>query len=143
MHYDELKLWENTINTVAKKNERGQSYTDFKADKANQLISEVEKKFPNIRECIQAMYTSTPLSYRDYIGSETGAMYGYEKNVNKPMQSFISPRTKVKNLLFTGQSTNMHGILGVTISGVNTASELLGKEYVMSKIWQANKKNKQ
>lgn len=139
MHYEELKPWENTFNTVSKKNDRGQTYEEFKAKKAEQLLDEVQKKFPNIRECIQAIYTTTPLSYRDYIGSETGAMYGYEKSVNKPMQSFISPRTKVKNLLFTGQSTNMHGILGVTISGVNTASELLGKEYVMAKIWKANK----
>ncbi|MBQ0740648.1 all-trans-retinol 13,14-reductase, partial [Aquimarina celericrescens] len=89
--------------------------------------------------CIQKMYTSTPLSYRDYIGSNKGSMYGYVKDVNKPMHSFISPRTKIENLMFTGQSLNMHGILGVTISAVITCSEIIGKDYLLDKILEANK----
>ncbi|WP_303316725.1 NAD(P)/FAD-dependent oxidoreductase [Flavivirga abyssicola] len=138
MHYDELKPWVDTFNTVAHKNERGQTYEQFKEEKAEKLIKELELKFPNIRDCIQEMYTSTPLSYRDYIGSNRGSMYGYVKDVNKPMQSFLSPRTKIKNLMFTGQSLNMHGILGVTISAVTTCSEILGKDYLLNKILKVN-----
>jgi all-trans-retinol 13,14-reductase len=40
----------------------------------------------------------------------------------------------MENLYFTGQSLNMHGILGVTISGVVTCSEILGAEYLLDKI---------
>ena len=61
-------------------------------------------------------------------------MYGYVKDVENPLLSFISPRTKIPNLYFTGQSLNMHGILGVTISGVVTCSEILGGEYLVDKI---------
>lgn len=68
-------------------------------------------------------------------------MYGYVKDVNKPLQSFISPRTKIKNLFFTGQSLNMHGILGVTIGAVITCSEIVGREYLLNKIIDANKEN--
>ena len=32
-----------------------------------------------------------------------------------PISVFISPKTKIPNLLFTGQNLNMHGVLGVTI----------------------------
>ena len=99
---------------------------------------ELEKKFPDIRDCIQEYYTSSPLSYRDYIGTNRGSMYGYTKDVNKSMQSFISPKTKIDNLLFTGQSLNMHGILGVTIGAVVTCSELLGQDYLLEKIIAAN-----
>ena len=84
------------------------------------------------------LYTSTPLSYRDYIGSNRGSMYGYEKDVNFPLHSNVSARTKIENLFFTGQSTNMHGILGVTISGVLTCGEILGTEYLMKKVWESN-----
>lgn len=138
MHYDEVKPWKNTFNTTACQNDRGQSYEAFKAEKAEKVIIELEKKFPNIRACIQEVYTSSPLSYRDYIATNNGSMYGYVKNVNKSMQSFISPRTKIENLLFTGQSLNMHGILGVTISAIVTCSEILGMDYLVSKIKKTN-----
>lgn len=134
MHYDEVAPWEDTFNTVAHKNDRGETYAEFKMAKTEVFLDELEKKFPTIRKCIQSVHTSTPLSYRDYIGCNRGSMYGYVKDVDNPLKSFISPRTRIPNLLFTGQSLNMHGILGVTISGVLTCSELLGQEYLMNKI---------
>ncbi len=138
MRFEEVKPWEGTFNTVTKENDRGQTYAEFKTAKTAQFLNELEKKFPNIRECIASVYTSTPLSYRDYIGCNNGAMYGYTKDIENPLRSFISPRTKMDNLLFTGQSLNMHGILGVTISGIVTCSELLGREYLLQKILEAN-----
>lgn len=141
MHYDEVKPWENTFNTVAQKNDRGQTYEEFKEEKSEKIIKELEKKYPDIRNCILGYYSSTPLSYRDYIGCNNGSMYGYVKDVNKPLQSFISPRTKIKNLFFTGQSLNMHGILGVTIGAVITCSEIVGREYLLNKIIEANMEN--
>ncbi len=139
MRYEEVEPWENTFNTVANKNDRGQTYEEFKTEKAEKLIVELEKKFPNIRDCIQEIYTSTPLSYRDYIGSNRGSIYGYVKDANNPLASFVSPRTKIKNLLLTGQSLNMHGILGVTIGAVLTCSEVIGMEPLLNKILDANK----
>ncbi len=141
MRYEEVKQWEDTFNTVAHKNDRGQTYTEFKAARTETFLQELEKKFPDIRAHIQSVYTSTPLSYRDYIGCNQGAMYGYTKDVNNPLKSFISPKTKISNLFFTGQSLNMHGILGVTISGVVTCSEILGSEYLLNKIVGSEKKN--
>lgn len=140
MRYEEVKPWEDTFNTVANKNDRGQTYEEFKNAKTEVFLDELEKKFPDIRACIQATYTSTPLSYRDYISCNNGAMYGYEKDVDNPLKSFISPRTKISNLYFTGQSLNMHGILGVTISGVVTCSEILGRAYLLNKILESSEK---
>ncbi|MCG2430652.1 phytoene desaturase family protein [Aequorivita xiaoshiensis] len=138
MRFEEMEPWINTFNTAADKNERGQTYEEFKQQKAEVVIQELEKKFPNIRDCIEAVYASTPLSYRDYIGCNKGSMYGFVKDANSPLKSFVSSRTKIKNLYFTGQSLNMHGILGVTISGVVTCSEILGGEYLLNKILEAS-----
>ena len=66
-------------------------------------------------------------------------MYGYVKDVNNPLHSFVSPRTRIKNLLFTGQNLNMHGILGVTIGAIVTCSELIGRDYLLEKILEVNK----
>ncbi|MCF6346974.1 MAG: NAD(P)/FAD-dependent oxidoreductase [Flavobacteriaceae bacterium] len=138
MNFDEVKPWENTFNTIVDKNDRGESYENFKAGKIEIILVELEKKFPNIRECIQSVHASTPLSYRDYIGVNRGSMYGYVKDANSPMKSFLSPKTKLKNLFFTGQSLNMHGVLGVTISAVLTCSEIIGRENLLEKIVRVN-----
>lgn len=138
MKYDEMKAWENTFNTTAEKNDRGESYEQFKTRKAERFLQEIELKFPGIRDKIQSIHTSTPLSYRDYIGGHNGNMYGYVKDSNNPMKTFISPKTKLNNLYLTGQSINMHGVLGVTIGAVVTCSEIVGKDYLVQKINEAN-----
>lgn len=139
MRFEEVEAWATSFNTVAEKGERGDSYEAFKARKIETFLVEIEKKFPNIRDCILSVHASTPLSYRDYIGIDKGAAYGYEKDANNPIMSFISPKTKLKNLFLTGQCLNMHGVLGVTISAVSTCSAILGRDYLLEKIWRANK----
>lgn len=138
MKFEDLFPWADTFNTTAEKNDRGESYEEFKTRKATKFLNEIEIKFPGIKDCIQSIHTSTPLSYRDYIGGHNGNMYGYIKDSNNPMKSFIASKTKLNNLYLTGQSINMHGVLGVTIGAVVTCSEIVGKEYLVTKINQAS-----
>ena len=139
MDFEEVKAWENTFNIDSVKNDRGETYNEWKSKKELQFIDRIEEVYyPNIRKHIIALESSTPLTYRDYIGNDRGSAYGYVKDINNPLKSFISPKSKIKNLLFTGQSLNMHGILGVTISAVTTCSEILGKDYLLQKIVKAN-----
>ena len=139
MNYDDVKEWENTFNTTAEKEDRGSSYDEFKARKTERFLQEIEIKFPGIRDCIKSVHTSTPLSYRDYIGGSNGNMYGYVKDSNNPMKTFIATKTKLDNLYLTGQSINMHGVLGVTIGAVVTCAEIVGKEYLIEKINRESK----
>ncbi|MBL3656828.1 phytoene desaturase family protein [Fulvivirga sediminis] len=134
MKFEDTQKWSDSYNIVSKESYRGDDYELFKKQKAELLIDELEKKFPNIRDKIQAYYTSTPLTNRDYIGTKDGALYGIKKDYKNPMKSFISPKTKVPNLLLTGQNLNMHGVLGVTIGAVTTCSEILGHQTLMKKI---------
>lgn len=137
MKFDDVLPWANTFNTTVEKNKRGESYEEFKSRKAAKFLDEIEIKFPGIRECIQSVYTSSPLSYRDYIGGDKGNMYGYVKDSDNPMKTLIPSKTKLDNLYLTGQSISMHGVLGVTIGAVVTCSEIVGKEYLITKINQA------
>lgn len=138
MKYDDVKAWEDTFNTTANKNDRGETYEEFKDRKARIFLDVIEKKFPGIRENIQSVHTSTPLSYRDYIGGSAGNMYGYVKDSSNPMKTFIPVRTKLENLYLSGQSVSMHGVLGVTIGAVVACAEILGKEYLLNKIVKAS-----
>jgi all-trans-retinol 13,14-reductase len=139
MKFDDVLPWANSFNTTVEKNDRGESYEEFKTRKAAKFLAEIEIKFPEIKDCIQSVHTSTPLSYRDYIGGDNGNMYGYVKDSNNPMKTLIPSKTKLENLYLTGQSINMHGVLGVTIGAVVTCSEIVGKEYLITKINQATK----
>ncbi|KFF07373.1 phytoene desaturase family protein [Flavobacterium reichenbachii] len=137
MKYDDVLPWVDTFNTTVEENDRGESYEEFKSRKAAKFLDAIEVKFPGIRDCIKSIHTSTPLSYRDYIGGDGGNMYGYIKDSSNPMKTFIPAKTKLDNLLLTGQSISMHGVLGVTIGAVVTCSEIVGKEYLVTKINKA------
>jgi len=130
MDFEEVEEWKNTFNTVVDGHERGVQYEKFKLEKAGKMIDALERKFPDLRKYIKKVYTSSPLSYRDYIGSFNGNMYGYSKSSENPLKTMVSPRTKIDNLFLTGQSVNMHGILGCTIGAFNTCAEILGKGLV-------------
>jgi all-trans-retinol 13,14-reductase len=137
MKYEEVKEWEHTFNTVSAVNNRGETYEAFKKRKAEALLDEVEKKFPGLRNCIRSYYTATPLSFRDYIGNDDGSLYGIVKDYKDPLRTFISPRTKLPNLYFTGQNLNLHGILGAAMSGLVTCIALIGNDNIIEKIRNA------
>jgi all-trans-retinol 13,14-reductase len=132
MNYSELEKWIHTLT-----GNRGNEYEDLKKKKAEILINSLENQFPGINSCIDAFYTSTPLTWRDYTGTRAGSAYGVLKNYNKPLESVILPRTKISNLFLTGQNINVHGILGVTISSVLTCAEILDIQYLLNKIRNA------
>jgi phytoene dehydrogenase-like protein len=113
-------------------------YEDWKNEKIDIIIRLLEKRFPNIRACIVSKYASTPLSYRDYIGTDDGSIYGVRRDFRRPERAFIGPKTKVKNLLLTGQNlSHLHGVLGVSIAAISTCSEILGLPGLCQKIVRA------
>lgn len=137
MRFQDVKRWQETFNTVADEASRGEEYEKFKREKAERLFDVVESKFPDFRQKIHSYYAATPLTVRDYIGSDDGSLYGIVKDYREPMRTFISPRTKVPNLFLTGQNLNLHGVLGVTVNAVMTCSEILGTDYLLNRIRHA------
>jgi all-trans-retinol 13,14-reductase len=137
MRFEELRTWQDSFNTEAKMGDRGPSYQSFKVNRAEKLLDLVEKKFPGLRPCIQSYFVATPLSYRDYIGTEDGALYGIAKNYKEPVKTIIPMRTKLPNLYFTGQNLNLHGILGATISALITCSAFVDLDGLLEKIRNA------
>jgi all-trans-retinol 13,14-reductase len=129
MNFDEVKQWENS-----KVGNRGNEYEEFKKNKAEKLIDNIDKQFPGFKDNIENYYTSSPLSMKSYTGTKNGSMYGILHDSNNPLKTKISPRTKIPNLLLSGQNVNFHGVLGVTVASVFTCTEILGMEYLLEKI---------
>lgn len=129
MNYADVMQWDGT-----RIGRRGADYEEFKKIKAEKLLSCLEKDMPGILSNIDNYWTSSPLTYQDYTATKEGSTYGVVRDVSSPIQTTISQRTKIPNLFLTGQNTNSHGVLGVIISSVITASELLGKEFLINQI---------
>ena len=100
---------------------RGDDYEAFKLRTAEKLIRLVEPYLPDLKGNIEEIYTSTPLTYRDYTGTHEGSAYGILKDCEHVMTTFLPPRTPVPNLFLTGQNVNFHGILGVTVTAMQVA----------------------
>jgi all-trans-retinol 13,14-reductase len=129
MNFETVKQWENTTS-----GKRGTAYEAFKRQCEQKILHKLEEIYPDIRECIQSVYSASPLTIRDYYKQKEGALYGVKKDCNNMALSHISVRTKLENLLLTGQNINLHGILGVPLTAINTCAELMGMEYLLNKI---------
>lgn len=135
MRYEEMQPWFNTFRTTPKfVDSRGDDYEAFKIEKSEKMIDMYERYHPGFRSKIQSYTASTPLTYRDYIGSTDGNLYGVQKDCNDPVKTFVTARTKVPNLFITGQNMNFHGVLGVAMNAIKTCSEFVGSSYLIKKI---------
>jgi len=138
MRSDEVAPWTGTHNTIVRPGSRGADYEAFKQERAGRVIALAEEMFPDIRQCIQSIHCTTPLTFRDYIGNDDGSMYGIEKDHRSPLRTFVPPFTKVPNLFLTGQNINLHGMAGVTVSTVVTCSSFIGRKQLLEKIASAS-----
>lgn len=134
MNYNEVIPWANSRNTTAHPSERSLSYQAFKEEKSQALIEAASARFPLLKKAIKNYYASTPLTYRDYMGTKDGSIYGIAKDYQQPLQTMVTTRTKIANLFLTGQNLNLHGILGVTISALLTSSHFINLELLLDKI---------
>jgi all-trans-retinol 13,14-reductase len=129
MNFADVAQWAGT-----KIGRRGADYEEFKREKAEKLLDLLERQIPGTRQNIAHYYTSTPLTYLDYTGTERGAMYGVLRDCNETIHSLVSQRTRIPNLFQTGQNVNSHGILGVIIGSILTSGELLGVNNIVKQI---------
>ena len=132
MPWDMCKQWNNT-----KIGHRGEDYKEFKARFSEAVIDFVSQFYPQLRQNINKIYTASPLTYRDYTATPDGSAYGIIKDCRNPMVTLLPAKTRVQNLLLTGQNINIHGCIGTTISSAVTCSEIVGMEYLAKKIGNA------
>ena len=132
MPFEQCARWADT--TVGR---RGEEYNEFKERFSSAVIDFVSHYNPSLKHNIETVHTASPLTYRDYTSTPEGSAYGLVKDCRNPLASLVFARTKRSNLLITGQSLNIHGCLGATISSAVTCTEILGEEYLAKKIGNA------
>lgn len=129
MRFDEVRRWENT-----KVGHRGKDYEDWKNDCADRLMAFINRIHPGFSSYVEWVNTASPLTIRDYYGNKEGCLYGFSKDAHNIALSQLPVVTKVKNLLLTGQSNNLHGFCGVPLTSLLTCEAILGSNYLIDKI---------
>ena len=119
MPWHECQAWSET-----KVGHRGDDYKAFCQQKTEECIALAEQYIPGLHDMVEQCYTSTPLTYRDYLGSPEGGAFGLRKDCRASMLSFHSVGTPLPNLLLTGQSIILPGIEGVTMTAFETCSKI-------------------
>lgn len=115
MPYADVEAWRD-----APVHRRGADYEAVKARKAEECVALASRRLPELRDAIERIDTSSPLTWESYTGTPQGSAYGIRKDWRSPLTTVLSPRTPIPNLLLTGQSLNLHGLLGVSMTSVLT-----------------------
>lgn len=135
MNFDEVASWKNTFRTFPQHTDiRSETYEEFKVQKVLKVFKTIKRKFPDFEQAVQSIHTTSPLTFRDYLNTPMGSIYGISKNAQKPLNSIISAKTPMPEFYLTGQNLNLHGVLGVSLSSIVTCSEILGRKYLLNKI---------
>ena len=133
MSMDDVRPWAHTHI-----GHRGEDYEMFKRRKAETVLEALEREVPGLRDNIEEYYTSTPLTYIDYTGTPDGSMYGMLKDVQDLGSMSVNSRTRIPNLLLTGQSITLHGMMGTMAGSLVTCSEVLTYEEIFNQLKKAS-----
>ncbi len=118
---------------------KNDSYLAAKAEMTEQMLTQAEVVFPNLREQIDYREACTPLTHRRYTNATEGTSYGLALT---PSQFFIrrpDTRTEIKNFYLCGASTRAgHGIPGVMLSGLGAAACALPGDLVKEVMGPSN-----
>jgi all-trans-retinol 13,14-reductase len=132
MTWGDVSRWADS-----KTGKRSPEYLAFKQRQTEKMQARIEKLLPDHAGHLKVIETSTPLTNRDYTGSPEGSMYGLRHGMERWGRYSLHSRTKIDNLLMTGHSVLMPGIVGVTIGGFVTCSYLLGFEAIFDRVARA------
>ncbi|MBK7864846.1 MAG: NAD(P)/FAD-dependent oxidoreductase [Archangiaceae bacterium] len=132
MPWDEVSRF-----SASKTKERGEEYEAVKRRHGADLQRAIEAYLPDHAGHLKIADLSTPLTNRDYTRTAQGAMYGLEHSVDRWGKYALGTRTKIPNLLLTGHSVLMPGVVGVTIGAFITCSYLLGFEQIFDRVARA------
>lgn len=127
--------WQEVVKWADKPaGRRGEDYVTFKQAKTEQCLQLIEHRLPHLRDAIEHIYTSTPLTYHNYTTTNQGCAYGIRKDYDNVIMTMLTPRTPVPGLLQTGQNLNLHGIMGVSMTSLYTCAEILGLETIRKEL---------
>ena len=106
---------------------RSSEYTEFKEQLKQRLTTTLIEHLPHLSRAIDYTELSTPLSSCYFTGHIKGQSYGLAATPARFAARELRPESRLPGLYFTGADIAMLGIVGSLMSGMLTASSILGK----------------
>lgn len=125
--YDRFAPWAGTAWR-----KRGEAYEALKSALAERMLGALDRQLPGLKEKIDYMEVSTPLSTRHFAGYEYGEIYGLEHSPARFLNRSLRPRTPIPGLYLTGQDVVSCGVAGAMAGGYLSGSAILGKNLLRS-----------
>ena len=106
---------------------RGDEYEKIKEEIAQRLLKELFEQLPQVKGKINCYELSSPLTTKHFVNYQKGEIYGLDHSPKRFRQSFLKPKTPIKNFYLTGQDIVTAGIGGALFSGALSAKAITGK----------------
>ena len=123
-----FEAWRDT-----KWKKRGADYEAFKEVLSQRLLDTLLNQVPQIRDKIDVVELSTPLSTQHFAGHASGEIYGLEHTVGRFRAKWLRATSPIRGLYFSGVDIATCGVMGAAMGGVLCASAIL-RSNLMAKI---------
>lgn len=121
-----LAPWERFARWAGERvRRRGDDYETIKAELAERMLLELDRRLPQVRPAIDHLEVSTPLSTAHFAAYERGEIYGLAHTPERFAARWLKPRTPIRGLWLTGQDVASCGVAGAMAAGYLTASAML------------------
>ncbi len=107
-------------------NQRGEDYEALKQRLMDRMLAVLFEKMPQLKEHLDYVELSTPLSTQWFQWNDSGEILGLDHTVERFEQSWIHPKTKIKNFYLTGSDVVTAGVGGALMGGVMSTTAMLG-----------------
>lgn len=121
MSFDDVLPWASSVP-----GSRPAEYEKFKASRSGRIMSLLDALCPGFGEMTGKVWTSSPLTVRDWLGRTCGNVYGMLA-VPENGLPVISVRTPADNLFLAGEDVRFHGLCGVPATSIECVEAILSE----------------
>lgn len=114
---------------------RGPGYNEFKQSYTDKIFELTARYHPELAASLKTtaeVASSSPLTNLHFNGSVNGSAYGIYHSIQNTGPRALGPRTKVLNLLLTGQNCLFPGLMGAAVSALRTCGHIVGIKPILS-----------
>jgi all-trans-retinol 13,14-reductase len=115
---------------------RPEEYKLLKQSYAEGMFNLVDRYYPRFQTMISKYVASTPLTNLHFNGSAEGSAFGIYHSIQNTGARALGPRTKIHNLLLTGQNCLFPGLLGAAVSALRTSGHIVGIKPILNELKQ-------
>ncbi len=101
---------------------RGEDYDALKKKIEDSLLEQFLAKLPGLREMVDYVELSTPLSTDHFVRPMHGSIYGIEPTPARFENPWLRPRSPIPGLFFSGSEVASVGVVGALVGGLIAAA---------------------